>query len=224
MIRSLARLWRSGGAIALAALTAAAGCTPEQSTPQGYFPEIPVPRQATLDGDQTAPGFDADGLFLAFQSSLPPAGVRTAYDAQLRSAGFLPGPDREGWRAYQRADQVLWVSVADVGPPTLLVVRVASPGDSASPSTLRSAAPGSDHPAGPDGPGNTQGATGPLPLPASPTVTAGPATPEPAVRRGGNPFWVPPGQGGSNPGGEPGNPHGGNGDGGGNGNGNGAGQ
>lgn len=174
--RFAARGWP---ALAVGLALVLAGCTASAPQPSSIGSGVlPSPTDAQVEIGSAGPGFDSGASLYAFTSSLAPGAALAGYGAQLTGRGFVAIGTSQGWRLYRRAGMIVAVTVSVEGPPTDLLVRVA---------TVQSGILAPD-------PGSTDGAAG-TPEPGSPrSGTRATAQPGGPSAQPGEPSASPPGQ------------------------------
>jgi hypothetical protein len=146
---------RGWPALAMSLALVLAGCTssPPPQAAAGTV-TLPSPPDAQVEIGSTAPGFDGGASLYAFTSSLPPDATLAAYAARLATRGFVAIGTARGWHLYEGTSLIVAVTVSGDGPPTDLLVRVAT----AQSGILYPDPPGTD--LGASGHGGTSASTG----------------------------------------------------------------
>ena len=105
----------------------AAGCL---ATGPGAAPastsRIPAPADAAVQIGASGAGFDDGAALYAYTSTLPPQQALARYGAQLLDQGYVTVGSAQGWQLYRGHGLMIAVSAGPDGPPTDLLVRVAS--------------------------------------------------------------------------------------------------
>jgi hypothetical protein len=87
---------------------------------------VPSPTDARVEIGSGGPGFDSGASLYAFTSSQAPGAALAGYARQLTGRGYVAIGTAQGWYLYRGSGMIVAVTVSVDGPPTDLLVRVAT--------------------------------------------------------------------------------------------------